>query len=74
MYNVFINSSGPFMNFGGLQWPPFSEKTDVFMYKMHFFSIFTSVLDKICIEDLKKVHCLGGSLEVKWSSNGGHNV
>ena len=52
MYNVSINSSWPFVNFCGLYWPPFSDEVDIFMYKMHFFSTFTSVLHKICLEDL----------------------
>ena len=42
--------------------------------KCIFFTTFTSVLHKICLEDLKNVYYQGGSLEAKWSSNGGHNV
>ena len=35
---------------------------------MMFFAIFTSVLHKICLGDLKKINCLGGSLEARLTS------
>ena len=51
---------------------------------LHFFVIFflffvifsnlTSGMDYILLEDLQKVYFRGGSLEARWTSNGGHNI
>ena len=38
------------------------------------FSNFTSGMDYILLEDLQKVYFRGGSLEARWTSNGGHNI
>jgi len=35
----------------------FQKKNYIFIHKMHFFSIFTSVPYKIYLKDLKKVYC-----------------
>ena len=37
-----------------------------------FFSNLTSGMDYILLEDLQKVYFRGGSLEARWTSNGGH--
>ena len=38
------------------------------------FSNFTSGMDYVLLEDLQKVYFRGGSLEARWTSNGGHNI
>ena len=38
------------------------------------FSNLTSGMDYILLEDLQKVYFRGGSLEARWTSNGGHNI
>ena len=53
-------------------------------YGLHFFVVFflffvifsnlTSGMDYILLEDLQKVYFRGGSLEARWTSNGGHNI
>ena len=50
---------------------------DFFVIFFLFFVIFsnlTSGMDYILLEDLQKVYFRGGSLEARWTSNGGHNI
>ena len=46
----------------------------VFFLFFVIFSNLTSGMDYILLEDLQKVYFRGGSLEARWTSNGGHNI
>ena len=47
--------------------------TFFFLFVAIFLNL-TSGMDYILLEDLQKVYFRGGSLEARWTSNGGHNI
>ena len=54
--------------------PPASIFLSFFFLFFVIFSNLTSGMDYILLEDLQKVYFRGGSLEARWTSNGGHNI
>ena len=64
-----------------LSWPLMASKTEKYHVMVIFLQIFyqlfansTSPMDYTLLQDLKKVYCMGGSLEARWPSNGGHEL
>ena len=64
-----------------LSWPLMASKTEKYHVMVIFLQIFyqlfansTSPMDYTLLQDLKKVYCKGISLEVRWPSNGGHEL
>ena len=58
-----------------------ASKTEKYHVMVIFLQIFyqlfansTSPMDYTLLQDLKKVYCVGGSLEARWPSNGGHEL
>ena len=58
-----------------------ASKTEKYHVMVIFLQIFyqlfansTSPMDYTLLQDLKKVYCMGGSLEARWPSNGGHEL
>ena len=58
-----------------------ASKTEKYHVMVIFLQIFyqlfansTSPMDYTLLQDLKKVYCMGGSLENRWPSNGGHEL
>ena len=56
----------------------FNESRYAFLRNSHGHKVRRKALNlylvKICFEDLRKVYCLAGSFEARWSPKGGHNV
>ena len=51
-----------------------TEKYHVSVIFLQFFANSTSPMEYTVLQDLKKVYCMGGSLEARWPSNGGHEL
>ena len=58
-----------------------ASKTEKYHVMVIFLQIFyqlfansTSPMDYTLFQDFKKVYCMGGSLEARWPSNGGHEL